>query len=26
MEFPHSSDLKETPIYLSVGDTDPHVP
>ena len=26
MEFPHEGDLEETPVYLSAGDTDPHVP
>lgn len=26
MEFPHEGDLDETPVYLSAGDTDPHVP
>lgn len=26
MEFPHEGDLDGTPIYLSAGDTDPHVP
>lgn len=26
MDFPHEGDLDETPVYLSAGDTDPHVP
>jgi predicted esterase len=26
MEFPHEGDLEETPVYLSAGDKDPHVP
>lgn len=24
--FPHEGDLDETPVYLSAGDTDPHIP
>lgn len=26
MEFPHEGDLDETPVYLSSGDNDPHIP
>lgn len=26
MDFPHEGDLDETPVYLSAGDTDPHIP
>lgn len=25
-DFPHEGDLEETPVYLSAGDTDPHIP
>ena len=25
-DFPHDGDLEETPVYLSAGDTDPHIP
>lgn len=25
-DFPHQGDLEETPVYLSAGDTDPHIP
>lgn len=25
-DFPHDGDLEETPVYLSSGDTDPHIP
>lgn len=25
-DFPHAGDLEGTPVYLSAGDTDPHVP
>jgi len=25
-DFPHEGDLEETPVYLSAGDADPHIP